>query len=50
MTPEDLTPADRELAQLAMVRIYLARQARAEWARQHQREPVTDIVRLKAAA
>lgn len=32
MTPEDLTPADREIAQLALVRIWLGRKRRAEFA------------------
>lgn len=31
VTPEDLTPADRELAQLALLRIYLGRLKRAQW-------------------
>lgn len=45
MTPEDLSPADRELAQSALARIYLARLKRLEWDRQFLRERVTGLVR-----
>lgn len=45
MTPEDLMPADRELAQVALLRIYLARNARVQWDRYFLREPVTHLAR-----
>ncbi|MGE0449587.1 MAG: hypothetical protein AB7Q29_08390 [Vicinamibacterales bacterium] len=31
MRPDDLTPADRELAQLTLIRVHLARIARRKW-------------------
>jgi hypothetical protein len=31
VTPEELTSADREIAQLALLRIWLGRQKRAMW-------------------
>ena len=45
MTPEDLSPADRVLAQSALARIYLGRLRRLEWDRQFLRERVTGLVR-----
>lgn len=35
MTPEELSPADREIAQLALVRIWLARKKRARYQLTH---------------
>lgn len=35
MSPDDLSPADRELAQLALVRVWLGRKARARYASTH---------------
>lgn len=31
MRPDDLTPSDRELAQLTLIRVHLARIARQKW-------------------
>jgi hypothetical protein len=50
VTPDDLSPADRELAQAAMTRIYLGRLQRLEWDRQFVRDRVTGLVRPRIYA
>ena len=50
MTPDDLSPADRGLAQAAMTRIYLGRLQRLEWDRQFVRDRVTGLVRPRIYA
>jgi hypothetical protein len=50
MTPDDLTPRDRELAQEALARIYEARLKRREWAREFVRDPATKLVRPRVYA
>jgi uncharacterized protein (UPF0335 family) len=47
MSPDDLTVADREIAQDALVRIYVARLERLEWDRQYLRDRVTNIKRAR---
>jgi hypothetical protein len=47
VSPDDLSPADRELAQLALLRIHLGRLSRAEWHRQYSRERYTHVKRIR---
>lgn len=53
MTPDDLSPADRELAQHWIMKLYLkARQLdhRGYWARNYVREPVTGYAKPRLHA
>ena len=53
MTPESLSPADREMAQAALMRLYLKRQkldARSEWDRQYLRDRGTHEPRARLYA